>query len=90
MSTVRVVARIRPLLPHELERDVIVSHDEGKVTIPNPRNEAEKFNFNFNAVHGMDVDQAGLFVEGEFTMVWERTRADENSGSGFEACLQGQ
>ncbi|EGO54901.1 hypothetical protein NEUTE1DRAFT_125014 [Neurospora tetrasperma FGSC 2508] len=48
--SVRVVARIRPLLKKELDKDVIVraaSTDEGKpftiVKIPNPKNETEEF-----------------------------------------------
>ncbi|RYP10025.1 hypothetical protein DL764_000954 [Monosporascus ibericus] len=50
--SVRVVARIRPLLEKELDRDIIVhaaSSEDGKpcnvVKIPNPKNEAEEFSF---------------------------------------------
>lgn len=43
--------------------DIIVQGSDTKVTIPNPRNEGETFTFNFNAVHGMDCDQAELFTE---------------------------
>ncbi|RYP66714.1 hypothetical protein DL771_007647 [Monosporascus sp. 5C6A] len=55
--SVRVVARIRPLLEKELDKDIIVhaaSSEEGKpcnvVKIPNPKNEAEEFSFTFNGV----------------------------------------
>ncbi|RYP74678.1 hypothetical protein DL770_007565 [Monosporascus sp. CRB-9-2] len=55
--SVRVVARIRPLLEKELDKDIIVhaaSSEDGKpcnvVKIPNPKNEAEEFSFAFNGV----------------------------------------
>ncbi|RYO86608.1 hypothetical protein DL766_002339 [Monosporascus sp. MC13-8B] len=58
--SVRVVARIRPLLEKELDKDIIVhaaSSEDGKpcsvVKIPNPKNEAEEFSFAFNG--GLDV-----------------------------------
>ncbi|KAK5704392.1 hypothetical protein LTR97_003410 [Elasticomyces elasticus] len=68
--SVRVVARIRPLLKAEIERDVIVdaasapgSAEEKKsvVRIPNPKNESEAFSFQFNSVYGQEATQAHLF-----------------------------
>lgn len=73
--SVRVVARIRPLLDDELERDVIV-HAECKdgskkaniVKIPNPKNEAEEFSFAFNGVYDQETTQEELFsAEGATT-----------------------
>ncbi|KAF3763285.1 kinesin-domain-containing protein [Cryphonectria parasitica EP155] len=67
--SVRVVARIRPLLNEELERDVIVHADrkEGSqkaniVKIPNPKNEAEEFSFAFNGVYDQETTQEDLFT----------------------------
>ncbi|KAK0106426.1 hypothetical protein ONS96_004056 [Cadophora gregata f. sp. sojae] len=67
--SVRVVARIRPLLAKELDRDTIVraeSSQEGKpnnvVRIPNPKNEAEEFSFTFNGVYDMGTTQEELFT----------------------------
>lgn len=67
--SVRVVARIRPLLSDELERDVIVhaasKADSKKATIvkiPNPKNEAEEFSFAFNGVYDQDTTQEELFT----------------------------
>ncbi|KAI0965599.1 P-loop containing nucleoside triphosphate hydrolase protein [Xylaria arbuscula] len=67
--SVRVVARIRPLLEKELDKDIIVrpaSHDEGKsstvVKIPNPRNESEEFSFTFNSVYDQSTAQEELFT----------------------------
>lgn len=66
--SVRVVARIRPLLDDEVERDVIVRADskEGNpkttiVKIPNPKNEAEEFSFGFNGVYDQETTQEELF-----------------------------
>lgn len=70
--SVRVVARIRPLLEKELEKDVIVhaasnssSNQNGKpynmVKIPNPKNEAEEFSFTFNGVYDHSTTQEALF-----------------------------
>ena len=62
--SVRVVARIRPLLKTEIERDVIVhaSGEEGNkptvVKIPNPKNEAEEYSFQFSGVYGGAVGAA--------------------------------
>ncbi|KAK4178056.1 putative kinesin-like protein [Triangularia setosa] len=67
--SVRVVARIRPLLEKELDKDVIVSGDraqDGKpltiVKIPNPKNEAEEFSFAFNSVYDRATTQEELFT----------------------------
>jgi len=64
-----VVARIRPLLDKELDRDTIVraeSSVEGKpanlVRIPNPKNESEEFSFTFNGVYDMGTSQEELFT----------------------------
>jgi hypothetical protein len=66
--SVRVVARIRPLLDSELDKDTIVRPDragdedvETLVKIPNPKNEAEEFSFAFNGVYGQSVSQEELF-----------------------------
>ncbi|KAK7745714.1 hypothetical protein SLS62_009680 [Diatrype stigma] len=70
--SVRVVARIRPLLEKELEKDVIVhaasnssNNENGKpynmVKIPNPKNEAEEFSFAFNGVYDHATTQEALF-----------------------------
>jgi len=71
---VRVVARIRPLLEKELDKDTVVypaSNDDGKTTnvikIPNPRNESEEFSFTFNSVYDQTTTQEQLFTaEGPF------------------------
>lgn len=67
--SVRVVARIRPLLEKELDKDVIVRADgveEGKtptiVKIPNPKNGAEEFSFAFNSVYDRASTQEQLFT----------------------------
>ncbi|KAK6364502.1 hypothetical protein LTS17_012125 [Exophiala oligosperma] len=65
--SVRVVARVRPLLKSELEKDQIVtSHavtDGGPtiVKIPNPKNFAEEFSFQFNSVYEQESTQQELF-----------------------------
>lgn len=66
--SVRVVARIRPLLPRELEKDIIVraesSEDGGHanvVRIPSPKNESEEFSFAFNGVYDQSTSQEALF-----------------------------
>jgi len=65
-----VVARIRPLLGIELDKDTIVraeSSHEGKpaniVRIPNPKNEAEEFSFTFNGVYPMETSQEELYTQ---------------------------
>ncbi|KAI0101442.1 kinesin-domain-containing protein [Hypoxylon sp. NC0597] len=67
--SVRVVARIRPLLEKELDKDVIVhaaSNDDGRtsnvVKIPNPKNESEEFSFTFNSVYDQPTTQEELFT----------------------------
>lgn len=75
--SVRVVARIRPLLEGEAEKDVIVradSKDGDKkptvVRIPNPKNESEDFNFSFGGVYDQSATQEALFTaEGRSTFV---------------------
>lgn len=77
--SVRVVARIRPLLEKELDKDVIVRADrvdEAKpltvVKIPSPKNENEEFSFAFNSVYDRATTQEELFTaEGMF---WTATR----------------
>lgn len=67
--SVRVVARIRPLLSaSELEKDVIcrpATDEHGKpmnaVKIPNPKKESEDFTFTFNGVYDMPTTQEELF-----------------------------
>ena len=66
--SVRVVARIRPLLKTERETDTIVepaplgtSDSASIVRIPNPKNAAESFSFNFNRVYDQSVTQQELF-----------------------------
>ncbi|TVY42756.1 Kinesin-like protein [Lachnellula occidentalis] len=66
--SVRVVARIRPLLDKELDKDIIVraeSSQEDKPTnvvrIPNPKNEAEMFSFAFNGVYDLETTQEELY-----------------------------
>lgn len=73
--SVRVVARIRPLLGDEYEKDVIVNADSKAgakklniVKIPNPKNEAEEFGFTFNSVYDQATTQEELFTaEGKST-----------------------
>lgn len=72
--SVRVVARIRPLLEKELDKDVIVTADrveDGKpltlVKIPSPKNGAEEFSFAFNSVYEQTTSQEELFTaEGRY------------------------
>lgn len=67
--SVRVVARIRPLLKAESEANIIVragaraagSEHPTAVTIPNPKNIAENFTFNFNSVYERETTQQELF-----------------------------
>ncbi|ESZ96827.1 kinesin [Sclerotinia borealis F-4128] len=67
--SVRVVARIRPLLPKELDKDTIVRAESSQdsktfnvVRIPNPKNESEEFSFTFNGVYDMGTSQEELFT----------------------------
>lgn len=65
--SVRVVARIRPLLKSEIEKDVILeaSGDNAAlktgVTIPNPKCPSENFSFQFNSVYDRTATQPELF-----------------------------
>lgn len=69
--SVRVVARIRPLLKHELDKDAIVTAESSNdgdckarptvVRIPNPKNEAESFSFQFSSVYEESATQQELF-----------------------------
>ncbi|KAK4991447.1 hypothetical protein LTR66_001783 [Elasticomyces elasticus] len=68
--SVRVVARIRPLLKLELERDVIVeaasSGNEplgspSVIRIPNPKSDTESFSFQFNSVYAQEATQQDIF-----------------------------
>ena len=75
--SVRVVARIRPLLKSENEKDAIVEAigiDAGSsarpsiVKIPNPKNFAEDFTFHFSSVYDQQATQQELFdTEGKLT-----------------------
>ena len=73
--SVRVVARLRPLLKTERDTDVIVepaSSSPGDTTsivrIPNPKNAAESFSFNFGRVYDHEATQQELF-ENESTVI---------------------
>jgi hypothetical protein len=69
--SVRVVARIRPLLKHELDKDTIVTAapaTEGDcksrptiVRLPNPKNFAESFSFQFSSVFEAEATQQDIF-----------------------------
>jgi hypothetical protein len=78
--SVRVVARIRPLLRSENERDQIVSSHGGAdnkpsiIKIPNPKNFAEEYSFQFNSVYEQESTQQDLFeTEGPrlYSSYWE-------------------
>lgn len=67
--SIRVVARIRPLLEKEMDKDIIVRPDGGDangghniVKIPNPKNDGEDFSFAFNSVYGSSASQETLFT----------------------------
>ena len=62
--SVRVIARIRPLLKSELEKDTIITSHGSVVKIPNPKNAGEEFSFQFNSVYGPEAGQQEVF-EGE-------------------------
>ena len=80
-----MVARIRPLLDKELDKDTIVraeSSGHGKamniVRIPNPKNEAEEFSFTFNGVYDMETTQEELFTnEGIWPVIPPIERAEQ-------------
>ena len=72
--SIRVVARIRPLLKNEIEHDVILATDnnidpttaKSLVKIPNPKCQSEDYSFQFNSVYDREATQAQLFDnEGE-------------------------
>ena len=70
--SVRVVARIRPLLKNEIDKDTIVeacgtnSDAPNVVRVPNPKNEAENYSFQFNSVYDRESSQQDIFDnEGE-------------------------
>ncbi|KAI5806266.1 P-loop containing nucleoside triphosphate hydrolase protein [Geopyxis carbonaria] len=63
VNEVKIVARIRPLLPNEHEKDIVVVSEGSSITIPNPKNPNETFTFPFHAVHGMEADQTQVFQE---------------------------
>lgn len=73
--SVRVVARIRPLLKSEIEKDVIVeaidvdassNSKPSMIKIPNPKNLSEDFTFQFNSVYDQQTTQQELSdAEGE-------------------------
>lgn len=65
-----MVARIRPLLDKELDKDTIVRAESSQdgmpmniVKIPNPKNFSEEFSFTFNGVYDMGTSQEGLFTK---------------------------
>lgn len=68
--SVRVTARIRPILSLELEKDVIVEAacpgqetvgSPTLVRIPNPKNDAEYFSFQFSSVYDHRATQQEFF-----------------------------
>jgi hypothetical protein len=65
--SVRVVARIRPLLKSEIEKDQIVTSQDGQdgtptiVKIPNPKNVAEEYSFQFNSVYTQNSTQQEIY-----------------------------
>jgi hypothetical protein len=74
--SVRVVARIRPPGKAELERDNIITVEQAQgdganatiVKIPNPKNEAELFSFQFNSVYDQSATQQQIFEnEGKYS-----------------------
>ena len=81
--SVRVVARIRPLLKSENDIDTIVRTNDADgasaksrptiVKVPNPKNFSEEYSFQFNSVYDQDATQQEIFdAEGE---LYSRTRA---------------
>lgn len=66
--SVRVVARIRPLLKQELDKDTIVTAEslDGESTptvvrVPSPKNDAESFSYHFSSVYEQEATQQQLF-----------------------------
>lgn len=63
-----MVARIRPLLKNELDKDKIVDaatnaagDSKTLLRIPNPKNESELFSFQFSSVYDETATQQDLF-----------------------------
>nr|KAK5445670.1 hypothetical protein LTR18_003589 [Exophiala xenobiotica] len=65
--SVRVVARVRPLLKSENDKDQIVTSHNGAdgnntiIKIPNPKNLSEEYSFQFNSVYEQDATQQEIF-----------------------------
>ena len=68
--SVRVVARIRPCLKNELDKDTIVTAESAEgdspanptiIRIPSPKNDAESFSFQFSSVYEQHATQQQLF-----------------------------
>lgn len=70
--SVKVIARVRPLLNAELDKDVVVQPEKSSdaktskqpnniIRIPNPKNDAESFTFRFNSVYDRDATQQDIF-----------------------------
>lgn len=85
--SVRVVARIRPLLKGESEKDIIVragskkndeDDDTAIVRIPNPKNENEDFTFQFNSVYDAQATQEDIF-QAEGIYVFSRCSSSSSS-----------
>lgn len=62
-NNVRIIARVRPLIKGETEKDIVVLTSGDTISMPNPKNENESFSFPFHSVRGQDSDQAQLFSE---------------------------
>ena len=106
--SVCVVARIRPLLKLENERDVIVtttatesgepthgrpgtksngkhtgSDNTGVIRIPNPKNGAEQYSFQFNSVYDHTASQQAVYDnEGKQAYLldnWEKEGSDDRT-----------
>ena len=60
--SVRVVARVRPRLKAENEKDEILSlHDGSTVKIPNPKSMNQYHSYEFAAAYGQDATQQEMF-----------------------------
>ena len=84
---VRVVVRLRPLLKSEHESDTIVRTNNvdaadkkarpNTVKIPNPKNFAEEYNFQFNSVYDQNATQQEIFeAEGGNMLHTQKMRTD--------------
>lgn len=79
--SVRVIARIRPLLKSEHEKDLIVeatgtnpasSARPSIVKVPNPKSLSEDFTFQFNGVYDREATQQELFdAEGKLAGLFD-------------------